>query len=243
MKKTFLFLTMTAAALVACGDRGAATQQQPAAPKAPSAAEVEAPPVAAPAPAEKPQPASLVMGIPSKEVAVCAAESNIVKRLDCYDSLAVRHEQAPASKSTTGTGKGKWRTETDTDPLTDKSVHYAFLTAESGKGRFGDVVSLTVRCKNKTTDAYINWNTFLGSDGISVTTRVDKAPAKTARWAISTDHKASFMPAAAANLKGFFESTAYVANLTPYSESPITAIFDISGAREALADISKGCGW
>ena len=219
-------------ALAACGDKEAAPAKPP-----------EAQAKAAAATPEHAEALPVDIGVPKKEVALCAAEANTVKRLECYDLLAIRHDQAPKETVTSTTSKGKWITKTNTDPLTDKSVFIALLEAESGKGSYGDTVSLLVRCQDNTTEAYINWNTFLGSEGIRVTSRIDKNPAKTSRWDISTDHKASFMPGAATTLKGFIGATSFVANLTPYSESPITAVFDITGAESALEDISKGCGW
>lgn len=219
-------------ALTACGDKEAAPTKPPEA-QAKSATAVTAHAEAMPA----------VIGVPKKEIALCAAEANTVKRLECYDLLATRHDQSPKETFTSAASKGKWITKTNTDPLTDKSVFIAYLEAESGKGSYGDTVRLLVRCQNNKTEAYINWNSFLGTDGVRVTSRIDKNPAKTSTWDISTDHKASFMPSAASTLKGFIGATSFVANLTPYSESPITAVFDITGAESAFEDISNGCGW
>jgi type VI secretion system protein VasI len=53
---------------------------------------------------------------------------------------------------------------------------------------------LLVRCQNARTEAFINWSSFLGSDNLNVTSRIDKAAAVTTSWNISTDHKASFVP-------------------------------------------------
>lgn len=240
--KKIIFACIAGVALTACGDKNPPPAHNT---KSATATPQAKPETAAniPVSAEKPLATQDDLGVPKKEVAFCAADLNTVKRLECYDKLAVRHGQAPSEAITSTESKGKWITKTNTDPLTDKSVYIAFLEAESGKGRFGDSITLTVRCQNNTTESYINWNTFLGSDGISVTSRVDKNPAKTSHWGISTDHKASFMPNAAANLKSFIGSNTFIANLTPYSESPITAVFDISGAEQALSDISKGCSW
>lgn len=222
-------------ALAACGDKEATKVQGSKPPEAHAKTGAAIPAQAEALPID--------MGVPKKEVALCAAETNTVNRLACYDLLAARHDQAPKETLTSAATKGKWITQTNTDPLTDKSVFLALLEAESGKGAYGDTVRLLVRCQNNTTEAYINWNSFLGSDGIRVTSRIDKNPAKTSTWSISTDNKASFMPSAAATLKGFIGATSFVANLTPYSESPITAVFDITGAERAFEDISKGCGW
>lgn len=237
--KNIIFVCAAGIGLAACGDKNA-HPTQPAAATAQVQPEAVSTPPARP---EKSPSAQDSSGVPKKEVALCAAEANTVKRLECYDNLAVRHDQAPKETVTSAASKGKWITKTNTDPLTDKSVFLALLGAESGKGTYGDAVSLFVRCQNNTTEAYINWNSFLGSDGIQVTSRIDKNPAKTSTWDISTDHKASFMPSATATLKSFIGATSFVANLTPYSESPVTAVFDITGAESALEDISKGCGW
>ncbi len=179
----------------------------------------------------------------AKALMKCAAESNIIQRLACFDNFAKINHLAPTSVETTISTKNKWRTSSDKDPLTDKSIHYATLEADQGKGLFGDRIGLVVRCKSGKTEAFINWNTFLGSENINVTSRVDKAPATTTYWSISTDHKASFMPQPVAVLSKFSGASSYVVNLTPYSESPITAIFDVAGANEAFRDIKRDCKW
>lgn len=187
--------------------------------------------------------AKVSTSLEAKALTSCAAESNPVKRLSCFDALAKANGLAPQTIDTSTTSAGKWATSTDTDPLTDKAVHYAMLTADEGKGRFGDNVTMIIRCKNTRTEVFINWNTFLGTEGLNVTSRIDRNPAGTAYWTISTDHKASFMPQATAALKKFEGASSFVVNLTPYSESPITAVFDISSSNEAFKDIRRDCKW
>lgn len=180
-------------------------------------------------------------GIDPKELARCAANNNAILRLSCFDDLAKKFNQAPKTVNTTSSSKGAWRTSTDVDPLTDKSVHFAIIDATQGRGRFGDRISLVVRCKNQETEAYIDWQTFLGTDSITVTDRVDKSTAATTTWSISTDHKASFMPEPRTTLERFLGATSYVVNLTPYGESPITALFNIAGAEQAFRNIRRDC--
>lgn len=230
--KNFFILTAVIV-LAACGERNVQVKTlAPASPPTPALATV----VAAP-------PQSTAVTLDAKALMKCAAETNTVNRLSCFDDFAKANNLAPSSRDTTTSAGSKWRTSTDKDPLTDKSVHYAILNADEGRGRFGDQISLIIRCKSGKTDAYINWNTFLGSDGLSVTSRIDKTSASTSYWSISTDHKASFMPAPAATLKRFEGASSFVVNLTPYSESPITAIFDVTGANDAFKDIRRDCKW
>ena len=230
-----LLALIAIAALAACGERpdqGAAPAFAPA-----------SMPASVPTSAPVARPASAVPGLDSKALMKCAADSNTVTRLSCFDDFAKANGLAPSSIETTAKFAGKWRTSSDKDPLTDKSVHIATLDADEGRGRFGDSITLVVRCKSGKTEAYIDWNTFLGSNGLNVTSRIDRAAASNAYWGISTDHKASFMPQQVATLKRFEAASSYVVNLTPYSESPITAIFDITGANGAFQDIRRDCNW
>jgi type VI secretion system protein VasI len=177
----------------------------------------------------------------AKALASCAAEPNTVKRLACFDAFASANGLVPTTVSTSSPAAGKWITSTETDPLTDKAVHYAMLTADQGKGRFGEHIVLVVRCQNARTEAFINWSSFLGSDNLDVTSRIDKSAAVTTSWNISTDHKASFVPQASAMLSKFDGAFSFVVNLTPYGESPVTAIFDITGSSDAFKDIRRDC--
>ena len=178
------------------------------------------------------------------EVAACAAETNTVKRLSCYDSMAAKHELAPATKRTKAQGAGKWQTQTSTDPLNDKSVHVAILDADTGAGRYGETVSMVVRCKDNRTELYINWNSFLGGDGIQSIHRVGKAKAVQSMWTLSTDKQSAFYPGTPIPvLKKMADESSFIVNVTPYNSNPVTAIFDITGAESALSDIREGCTW
>lgn len=229
MKPLLTFLAVTT--LAACGQRNEQISTPVTVPTAVSAAALTVPPI------------STVPTLDVKILMKCSTETNTVKRLSCFDEFAKTNGLAPSTRETTTNAEGKWRTSTDKDPLTDKSVHYAMLDADEGRGRFGESIGLIVRCKSGRTEAFINWNTFLGSDGLNVTSRIDKAPASSSYWGISTDHKSSFMPQQVATLKKFEGASSYVVNLTPYSESPITAIFNITGADEAFKDIRRDCKW
>lgn len=183
------------------------------------------------------------LAVEDKEVAACAAVKNDVTRLSCFDQMASKNGLVETTVATVAAGSGKWSTSTSSDPLTDKSVYLAFLDADQGRGKYGGKVDLVVRCKNNSTELYINWNSYLGLDTTTVTHRVDKNKAITSSWDVSTDHKSTFMRAPVATLKQMLAGESFIANVTPYGESPVTAVFDIKGAEVALQDIRKGCGW
>lgn len=182
--------------------------------------------------------------VDDKAIAQCAAVQNTVERLACFDELSSEHGLAQETNTTTPSGSGLWQTSTKLDPLTDNAVHTAMLFASSGRARFGTPIALFVRCKDNKTEMYVAWNDYLGRDGTRVTYRLDKEPAKTSRWGLSTDNKATFFPGSPVPLlRSMASSTSFVANVTPFNESPVTAVFDTKGADVALADIRKGCNW
>lgn len=190
-------------------------------------------------------PASAHATVEKNKLAACAAIDNLVNRVMCYDDLA-KAEEPVETFSSQKSDNSKWITDIKTDPLTDKSIYTSLLFADQGKGRYGDSIIMLVRCKNNTTEMYISWSSYLGSDSIRTTYRVGKSPAKTSSWDLSTDSKAAFFPGTPVPLLKEFisvEDPSFVANVTPYNKSPVTAIFNITGAEQALADIRKGCNW
>lgn len=179
------------------------------------------------------------------DLAACASHNDAGKRLVCYDDLAKAGGLLATESPATNAGS-KWTTNVRTDPLTDESIYTSRLSAEQGSGRYGDAISLLVRCEDNTTEMYINWNSYLGRDSVRTTYRVGKEKALTSGWTASTDGKAAFFPSSPIpTLKKIIasEDPSFVASVTPYSESPVTAIFNTTGAEEALADIRKGCNW
>ncbi len=184
-----------------------------------------------------------ILRIDKKEIAKCSAIQDEIQRLSCFDEFASKNGQVAILKDAVITSKGKWEINSKVDPLTDKTINHARLVAESGRSAHGDEIVLLVRCKNGETEAYINWSSYLGSDDIVVTSRIDKAKAQNLSWSISTDHTASFMPQTVKTLKNLIGASSYVVNLTPYNDSPITAIFDVSGAEVAFKDIRQACKW
>lgn len=111
--------------------------------------------------------------------------------------------------------------------------------------------SLIVRCQNNNTDVYINWNNFL--DGNSggydddrhiVTIRIGDGEPQRIRATVSTNNEATFIPSPIPTiLRPMVGESTLAARTTPYGESPQTAIFDITGAEEALAPIADACNW
>jgi type VI secretion system protein VasI len=60
---------------------------------------------------------------------------------------------------------------------------------------------------------------------------------------MSTDSKATFHPQPIAFLKSMMEANTLVAQVTPYNESPVTAIFDTTGLADAIKPLRETCNW
>lgn len=186
------------------------------------------------------------------DLAKCAVMDGDLDRLSCYDAIAADlgvDGPQPVAVETEGTGK--WQVSRTTNPIDDTETVTLFLQADSGTGTYGDAVGFVARCKSNSTDAYISWNAFLGddsgdvySDWKRVTIRVGDQPAAVQRWGISTDNEATFAPDWAGDLlKQMVKTNKMVAQVTPYSESPITAVFDTGGMRQAMKPLTEVCHW
>ena len=147
---------------------------------------------------------------------------------------------------------GSWVTDTSTNPLDDSRTVVAILEATDGVGGLRrEPINLVVRCRSNETDAYINWNDYLGDDDSDsirtdekrVTYRFPPADAQTEMWGVSTDDEATFVASPIPLLRALVESDQFVVQTTPFNESPSTAIFDLTGAEAAIAPIAEECGW
>ena len=181
--------------------------------------------------------------INEKEYAKCAIVEGDLSRLECFDSLAESKKlNGRQVKPTSIEGKGKWKVTVDVNPIDDSKTATLILDADSGRSRWGKSVYLVARCKSNSTDLYIGWNDYLGSEA-SVLTRVGANKAITQRWSMSTDKKATFHSKPIPFLKEMLGSPKLVAQVTPYNESPVTAVFNTAGLENAIKPLRGTCGW
>ncbi len=181
--------------------------------------------------------------IGEKEFAKCAIENGDLARLECFDNLArVKNLDGRQIQPTAIEGKGKWRVSVDVNPIDDSKTVTLILDAESGKNTRGKAVYLVARCKSNETDLYIGWNDYLGSEA-NVLTRVGSNKAITQRWSMSTDSQATFHGKPIPFIKEILSSDKLVTQVTPYNESPVTAIFNTSGLKNAVKPLRETCSW
>jgi len=100
---------------------------------------------------------------------------------------------------------------------------------------------LILRCKSAKAELFINWNNYLGSEAV-VTSRVGTAAASQRQWGLSTDEKAAFYPRNPAQLiEELTRVDRFVAQVTPYNESPVTPSFDVTGLADAAVPFFETC--
>jgi hypothetical protein len=145
----------------------------------------------------------------------------------------------------------QWRSTSDTNPLDDSKTIIASIAADAQEAPLRNNVTLMIRCQSNKTELYVDWNDYLGddsrdvySDWKRVTVRVGDLPARQQRWGISTDSEATFAPASAIGLiRQMVNEDRLVLQTTPYNESPVTAVFNLEGMRDAVEPIAEECNW
>jgi len=186
--------------------------------------------------------ASLVAQDLKPPIGRCAVQDGDLKRLACYDSIAKSLGYSRAPAATTVTGAGAWQVSTQKNPLDDTRTVILSLSATTGQSQFGDAIWLVVRCQSGQINAFINWSSYLGLEQTPVTTRLGTGEAKTQKWLLSTDNKATFYPGDdAAFLEQLLAADRFVAQTTPYNESPITAVFELAGLSAAVKPLREVC--
>jgi len=160
-------------------------------------------------------------------------------------SVASKIKTAEQELKQKSIGVGKWSVRTEVSPIDDSTNVYLSLEAnEAVSSKLKTATpTLTLRCKEKKTEAFINWGVYLGIDETNVLVRLDGGKASQSSWSISTDYEATFVPGGAGFIKRMMGHEKMLARVTPYSESSATVTFDIAGLSEAVKPLQKACKW
>lgn len=139
---------------------------------------------------------------------------------------------------------GPWFVNERTDPLDDSPIVTLANTASEGRSQVGRAPSLILRCSDNRTEVYIAWSDYLGSDAPTVSYRIGDGTMQTSRWSMSTDNQATFYPGNdIALIRQLVTANRFVARVTPYNESPVTAVFELDGLPEHVGKLQEACNW
>lgn len=178
-------------------------------------------------------------------IAKCAQLKTISERVVCYDNLAMSLGLHKTQSSNTHV-KDRWIVRSEKSPINDSTNVYLSLYAdkEVQTGHKTVMPELNIRCKENKTETYIIWDLYLGINKADVLIRLDKEKATIKPWTISTSNTTAFLPGNnIAFLKQLMKHNALLAQVTPYGENTVMAIFDIRGLSEAITPLREACKW
>ena len=175
----------------------------------------------------------------------CAEISDRNSRLACYDA-----EYRPSINRNT---VSQWDTQTERSAIDDSvSVFVSVDSQEPIQGRFSRgkaPARLVMRCVENTTSLLFNFNdnhmTSHQQYG-EVTLRIDDGRAFTRRMNESTNNRTLGLWSGGQSIpviRDMFGADLLTVRATPFSESPITVQFPISGIEDAVAPLREACNW
>ena len=181
----------------------------------------------------------------------CISIANDLDRLACYDSESGR---TPSISVTPPAPDNDWSVRSSTSRMTDDTDVFLYVSSEEpiDCGRLSDParVTLWVRCVENTTAMVFSTECHMTSSDYNdyghVDLRIDDRPARTVPMTESTDNEALGLwtgAQAIPEIKELFGGAKLLARMTPYSESPFTANFNIAGLEDAIAPLREACGW
>ncbi|MDD3818355.1 MAG: type VI secretion system-associated protein TagO [Bacteroidales bacterium] len=147
---------------------------------------------------------------------------------------------------------GKWAYKKKIDPINDDVIIYLSLKSDSYSARYSDYASLILRWTEGRTELYINWDNYLSSEGIKVVYRLGDQKASSSTWAISTNGRSTFYGSYGSSysskktinfINKLLEVDTLAAQVESYGESPVTAVFDVRGLKDAVLQYNDILKW
>ena len=179
----------------------------------------------------------------------CAAKASPADRLRCFDVMFGK-DGLTATPSTAMAGS--WHLSVDKSPNDDSTSLYAALGARdvSGGAMFdASEATLFVRCRERKLSAYVTGNVFFDVDATeSVSIRLGQEPARQAQWSTSTNGRAIGLwgddgPRTTDFVRSLMTALqpSLVIRAESYHAGPMTAQFDLTGAKDALTPLLDLC--
>ena len=145
---------------------------------------------------------------------------------------------------------GKWETSAFLDPMDESGQVDLSLVADIGVSRWGDPAILHIRCRRGQLEIYIDWHEYIGGAGNGedhyLTCRLGMAKPVLSRWSYSTSGEASFYEgysglSTCEFVLALLDVDQFVAEVAPFMENPITAVFDVRGLAAFPPELLAEC--
>ena len=177
----------------------------------------------------------------------CAAIKAKTERLNCFDVLA-KSVEAKDTGNTRNKGSA-WIVSSRVSAMDDKTNVYLLVRAEQEVETkyFGKVrPRLWIQCIRGQTKGVLEWGFIVGGGQEAVTYRLDQDKPVATTVSVSEDFSAlvswdekRFIPF----VKSLFGKKRLLVEITPFSDPPLTAAFNITGTEKAIAPLRAACGW
>jgi type VI secretion system protein VasI len=186
--------------------------------------------------------------IDAKKMLACAAKSNSLERLACFDDLAKTAGPIQEQQSET---LGRWKVETNVSKFDDtKSVYLSLEANEKINGWLSKsyLPELNIRCRERKTEAYIDFgmSPVVESglyDGATLQFRLDKQPLFKAIASKSTDGNALFLRDPMSFIKRLFKAEQLLVRFVPFNSSAQETSFSIAGLEKVIVPLTEACKW
>jgi len=181
---------------------------------------------------------------------LCQTIQDNQQRLNCYDKLYQTQEKEKKIINYEG-HKKSWQMTEGISPIDDSKIVTLFIEADipiNFKYKSKTPV-LYLRCKQKETSIFINFNTFFGTDIVFPVTRIDSERAITSQaWKVSANYQSiSYRELNDKKttdlIKTLLNKQKYFVLVTPNGETPLNATFSLDGLEQAIEPLRQACEW
>lgn len=174
------------------------------------------------------------------------------QRLRCYDNISEEYGYIDTDMTKETEEKlaqfGFWSVNERKSEIGDTSIYLRIDSSNAARSPLGHerFPTLIVRCKNKKTDAYIDWGSPLGNTQgyektIYVGYRIDGGEEKAQEWEFSLDYYSAFSPKPIEFVRELKGKKKLVVEITPYNQSMAALLFHLDGLESALAILVDRC--
>jgi acyl carrier protein len=131
-----------------------------------------------------------------------------------------------------------WSVSKEDNPVDDTTTFIFSTMAESAVNEDNEAPVLLLRKDSTVLELFVSWVELLG-DEPQVTTRFGKGETQTQEWQLSSDERGTFYPGdVRAFMRELMQVDRLVVQVTPYSSSVITAVFNVGGLQSCIKENS-----